>query len=471
MHLRLFFAIISLVVGSPIFSQGLPVDSRLKHIDTVVTKIMKGFNTDGCEIVVVEKNKIIYSGNFGYFDHKQKIPVEANTVFPIASCTKPFTAAMIGILAAEKKLDIDSPVYEYYPNLAFYTKELTMNVTARDMMSHRTGLPRHDMMFTNAHTLPLDTIAYRIRFLEPFAPLRYKAEYNNLMFVCLGAIVQKLAGKPFEQSMAERIFSPLEMTHTTLLPSNISPCGGIISTATDLGNFLITWIYGGKFKNKQVFPESFAKEAMTDQMSLHDFPSKDFPDSYLGSYGLDWELVSYHGHYMVSHGGDLPDFSSKVTFFPTDSIGIIVLANSFNTGWTPNAITYAFADRLLRLPIGDYYTPAKQWYDDYNKQNQDTDNGTRHLSSPLTHPLGDYAGKYFHPGYGMMEIKRSGDSLVCFLNDVPLAIRHYSYDAYISSDIRGGSLRFATGIDGKINSIVSPFEENIAEIVFLKQLN
>jgi CubicO group peptidase (beta-lactamase class C family) len=464
MRSRILFTIILAQACLGVCCQSLPADPRLKGVEAEVKKILTGFKTDGCQVVVVQKNKIIYSKQFGYFDHHQKTPVESNSVFPIASMTKPFIATIIGMLDAEKKLDIDKPVHEYYPNLEFYTPDLTLHVTARDMMTHRTGLPRHDMMFHNAHTLPLDTIAYRIRFLQPSAELRYKVQYNNLMFMVLEAIAQKIEEKPFDQLIKERIFDPLEMRHTTLDSSRI----WINSTADDFANWMIAWINYGKFKGKQVFPESFATEAMTSQMSNQTPPFNGKSPDMMGDFGLSWILDSYRGHFLVTHGGDLYDYSSMCCFFPADSIGIVVFANSFGSAWTPGNICGIFADRLLGLPEFDQYTFWKKNFDDYYKS-ATPDSSTRMPGYPCSHPLADYVGKYHHPGYGTIEIKINGNDLVAFLNDGPLAIQHFSYDIYSSNDIPGGNLRFVTDAEGKISSIVTPLEPDVADIIFVRQ--
>src|SRR5579863_10311690 len=118
MRSRVLFTILLVQASLAASSQSpKPDDPRLKGVEAEVKKILAGFKTDGCQIVVVEKDKIIYSKQFGYFDHHQKTPVEANTIFSIASMTKPFIATIIGMLDAEKKLDMDKPVHEYYPNL------------------------------------------------------------------------------------------------------------------------------------------------------------------------------------------------------------------------------------------------------------------------------------------------------------------------------------------------------------------
>jgi hypothetical protein len=288
------------------------------------------------------------------------------------------------------------------------------------------------------------------------------------MFVTLGAIAQKVAGEPFEQLVKERIFDQLNMTHTTVTPSNISPCGGINSTATDVANWLITWINNGRFKGKQVIPESFINEAMSSQMSNHAPPPGNAAPSMMGNYGLSWSLDDYRGHYFVSHDGDLPDFSSMCGFFPADSIGIVVLVNSFGSGWAPGTICGIFADRLLKLPEFDQYTFWKKNFDDYFKA-VTPDSAARKPGNPCSHPLPDYVGKYHHPAYGTIEIRQKENELIALMNDAPLTINHLYFDIFGSDQIPGGNLRFITAADGRISSIVTPLEPKVADIIFVKE--
>ena len=121
------------------------LDPRLNEIDTLITGIMKEWNVPGCAITIVEKNNIILTKGYGYRKLDTKQPVNDNTLFPIASCTKAFTAALIGIQADEGKIDLDKPANYFLPILRFSDPLLTLQVTPRDMMTHRTGIPRHDL--------------------------------------------------------------------------------------------------------------------------------------------------------------------------------------------------------------------------------------------------------------------------------------------------------------------------------------
>src|SRR5207249_1772591 len=99
----------------------------------------------GVAIAVVEKNKVVFTGGFGYRDMEKKLPVTETTLFAIGSCTKAFTASMLGMLEKEGKVELDKPVRNYLPELKFYNDYLDEHVTLIDMMCHRTGLPRHDL--------------------------------------------------------------------------------------------------------------------------------------------------------------------------------------------------------------------------------------------------------------------------------------------------------------------------------------
>ena len=134
-----FFATWALLFASllfciPAFAQK-PLDKRLAGLDTFVNRILSEWHAAGVGIAVVEKNNIVYTGGFGYRDVSKKLPVSANTLFAIGSCTKAFTATIIGMLNSEGKLDIDKPLINYLPDFRLYNDWLTMHVTPRDMIS------------------------------------------------------------------------------------------------------------------------------------------------------------------------------------------------------------------------------------------------------------------------------------------------------------------------------------------------
>ena len=202
---KLFFllALLSMQFANAQKKSTRPADP-LAGIDTLLERILKDRNAAGFAVAVIKKDKIIYAKGFGYRDYEKKIPVTPNTLFAIGSCTKAFTSSLLGLLNKENKLDYDKPAREYLPELQFFNNEMNNGVTVRDMMCHRTGLPRHDFSWYLFNSDSRDSLLQRIRYHEPTAPLRQTWQYNNFMFLAQGMIAEKLSGKSWEKNIKEK---------------------------------------------------------------------------------------------------------------------------------------------------------------------------------------------------------------------------------------------------------------------------
>jgi CubicO group peptidase (beta-lactamase class C family) len=484
-----------------VFGQAACDDPRFAGMDLYADSVLKQFHIAGFAVAVVENDQVIYAKGFGYRDEEKKLPVTPNTVFPINSCTKAFTDALCGILANEGKLGFDKPVRGYIPWFRFYNEYTTEHATIRDLMAHRTGLPRHDQVsdfFDN--TAPRDSLIYRIRYLHPFAELRQKYQYNNLMYTVLGVVSEKITGNSYERNIEENLLKPLEMSNTYMTtaglmaspdhslgyyydeqkgkiqsadhgpgPNPNCPAGGISSSVMDMSKWLIAWLNGGKYKDKQVLPDWYVREAARPQTPI---------DNY--NYGLGWYLSVFRGgHFKVEHSGTGRLSNSTVCFYPAANgyssphhIGIVVLSNEFGDYLTSLIRDY-LSDKLLNagradLPgkIGDWpnwFAGYKAYYASNHKLNTGQ-SATMIKPSPLSHPVNDYTGKYFNPGYGTIEIYLKGDQLRARLNKVDLSLKHFNFDVFDVSP--GGKLKFNTDNDGKIVNITMPLEEMVSDIVF-----
>jgi len=470
---------------------------KLKGIDSTINSIMKDWKIAGLAVGVVYKGELIYANGFGYRELEKKLPVTVNTVFPIASCTKPFTSMLVGINVADGKLDINKPVNNYLPDLEFYTTQLTSMVTTKDMMTHRTGLPRHDWATQANPPMSIDTIMHRIRYLEPSAGIRETVQYNNQMYAMLGELTKKVSGKSWEEQLKERILIPLDMTETTTAYAALShskeysrgyvtvgdtlragaistegahPAGSMNSNIIDMAKWLSACIMNGKYQGKQVLPAAYLKEATTPQMSTPSRPNPNFPaypDIFFGDFGYAWLINSYRGHYMVQHSGDLPLFSSNTTFFPTDSIGIVVLVNKFDAT-VPEMISSYIADRLLDLPY-------KNWNDLIlsmkKRQNQPKQPIPSQTTTPKPVPmslnLNAYVGIYKDLGYGTIEIKLENEKLVATHNEKKFAFSHLSENTF-SANVPSSRLRFMIDTNKKVTAITGALEEGVKDIVFVR---
>jgi CubicO group peptidase (beta-lactamase class C family) len=484
-------------------------DKRLAGIDTFINRMLKEWHVAGVTVAVVEKNKVIMARGFGYKDYENKIPVTENTLFAIGSCTKAFTSSLLSFPMKDGKLDLDKPVNGYLPELRFIKDEMTNTITARDMMCHRTGLPRHDLAWYSAKTRR-DSLLHIIRYFEPSAPLRQMWQYNNFMFLAQGVLAEKLSGKTWEQLIKEQLFTPLGMNASNTSMNDhqkapdfslgyreedgkimrmkfmnidaMGPAGSINSNAKDMANWVMMWINGGKFNGKEILPASYCNEAMSSQMVINGrLPTKEQPDVYINNYGFGWFLGSYRGHYRVEHGGNIDGFSSNTSFYPIDSIGVFVSVNQ-NGSPLPNIIRNTIADRLMGLKFRDWHRFQKDAADKAKAAAKDLvkkDSAQQKKGTKPSHSIVDYTGIYKNDGYGAITIYQDKDSLKGTYNGLKFKLNHYHFDyfnfafAADEADIDEENAMkglFTINVRGEIETLKLPLESSVDEIAFKKEM-
>jgi CubicO group peptidase (beta-lactamase class C family) len=196
-----------------LLSQTIDVTKRLKGFDSYMDNILKEWNIAGAGVGIVYKDKLVFAKGYGYREFEQKLPVTPKTLYQIASNTKLFTAVSIGMLVDQGKLDWDKPIQKYVPSIEFYNNDLNNSITIRDMLSHRTGISRHDLIWYKSDFTRKE-LYNRLKYLEPSQPIRQGFLYNNLMYVSSGYIIELLTSKTWETFLQENIFNPLEMKST-----------------------------------------------------------------------------------------------------------------------------------------------------------------------------------------------------------------------------------------------------------------
>lgn len=499
------------LISTVCFAQTPKADKRFNGLDTTFSRVLKEWKAAGFAVAVIEKDKVVYAKGFGFEDYENKKPVTTNTQFAIGSCTKAFTAALLGILRKDGLVDLDKPVRNYLPELKFYNDELNNKITLRDMMTHRTGLPRHDYSWYLWQSNSMDSLLKRIQYLEPSAGLRETWQYNNWMYFAQGAVAAKLTGKSWEENIREKFFTPLGMTNSNLslkerriypesskgyalkndsIITNLDfydidgmgAAGSINSTVLDMAKWVSMWISGGKYKGKEVVPAAYINEAKSSQMVIGaGLPGIDNPDLFFSNYGFGWSLSSYRGHYRVEHGGNIDGFSASTSFFPADSIGIIVLTNQ-NGSSIPGVVRNILADRTLGLKSRDWQTMLKASSDKAKKTamegKKEAVSNQKKGTTP-SHPLKDYEGLYNNPGYGTFGVSLRNDSLFGKAGQFNTWLRHYHYDvfeAFIIDKKEGidtleGGMKFNFRINdaGNIESLFTQLEPSVKALEFIKK--
>jgi CubicO group peptidase (beta-lactamase class C family) len=490
--------------ASPPSSPATPA-AKLQGLDDLADKAMKQWQVPGVAIAVVQDGKVIYAKGYGYRDLEKKLPVTTGTLFPIGSISKSFTALTFATLKDEGKVDWDQPVRTYLPEFAMNDVVATEQATPRDLFSHRTGLPRHDLVWYSSD-FSRDDMVGRLRYLKPNKSFRSAYQYNNLTIMTMGYLEGKLTGLGWEGAIRQRIFAPLSMTRSNLsveeiektddhaLPyefkkevvtkvpyhniNAIGPAGSINSSVDDMSHYLAFQLGDGKYGDKKIVEESDLREMHSPQTAIPD-PPPAFSLPGLGhfSYGLAWVVTSYRGHNLVWHNGGIDGFYALLSMLPDDHIGVVVLTN-LPHGQTPEVLAYNVYDRLLGLDplpwfdrFKDLDAKGKQ-QEEESKKNKSTD---RKAGTHPSHNLSDYAGKYENPGYGKIKVSQKGDSLEIAFNKLgPWPLENYHYDVFQvpeGSDSVGAGEKFQFEMNkkGDIDRISASLEPSLGEdIVFTR---
>jgi CubicO group peptidase (beta-lactamase class C family) len=488
--------------------QALPPASaaaKLQGLDALADQAMKEWKVPGVAIAVVQDGKVIYARGYGYRDLEKKLPVTSGTVFPIGSITKSFTALTFAILKDEGKVDWDQSVRSYLPEFEMNDVVASERATPRDLFSHRTGLPRHDLVWYSSD-FSRDDMVGRLRYLKPNKSFRSAYQYNNLTIMTMGYLEGKLTGLGWEGAIRQRIFAPLGMTHSDLsveemektgdhaLPYElkkdtvtrvpyhnidaIGPAGSINSSADDMSHYLAFQLGDGKFGDKRIVSESNLREMHSPQTAIPDPPPAfNLPGLGHFSYGLAWVVTSYRGHNLVWHNGGIDGFYALLSLLPEDHMGVVVLTN-LPHGQTPEVLAYNVYDRLLGLdplPWFDRFkeleAKGKQQEED-GKKNKQTD---RKTGTHPSHHLSDYAGEYENPGYGKIRVTEKLDSLELAINMLgPWPLENYHYDVFqvpegSDSVAAGEKFQFEMSKKGDIDRVSAALEPALGEdIIFTR---
>ncbi|HEY6290927.1 MAG TPA: serine hydrolase [Terriglobia bacterium] len=497
------FAVIALGLVAP--AQELDVTSKLQGFDSYMEQVMKDWNTPGISVGIVVQDKLVFAKGYGYRDYGQKLPFTPTTLCQIASNSKLFTAVAAGMLVEEGKLSWDKPVRESVPRIQFYNDQLNNNVTLRDMLSHRTGVTRHDLIWFRS-PFTRKELFEKLQYLEPQEPMRETFLYNNLMFSAVGYIIELKSGSAWEQFVRERILTPLDMSSTTYsitdmlkhpdhgvpfrekrdsfelykIPyyedtEGVAPAGAIISNVDELSHWLIVLMNDGKYSGKQVLPPNVLKATMQPAIGLPNTLGEalGYWELLNPDYGMGRQMASYRGRLITYHGGDLPGFHSQVSFMPNDKIGVIVFVIGDHSAPLYNVVSYNVYERLLGMDLTPWSRRLLQVRLANKKAGTEARakaGADRVPNTTPSHPLASYAGEFQNPAYGILKIGLQGDQLEFGFHEFQFPLSHFHYDRFDTPDDEQYgrfSVNFQTDPQGDIQTAVMSMDE--ADVVFTRK--
>jgi CubicO group peptidase (beta-lactamase class C family) len=478
---------------------------RLERLDAITEEVLRAARIPGAAIAIVAHGETVFAKGYGYRDFEAKLPVTSETVYPIASTTKAMNATLLGTLIDEGRLAWDEPVQSYLPSFHLQDHAISAQVTVRDLVVMRTGLPRHDWLWIGRSISRAELVA-RLRYLDLSAGFRERFQYNNLTVTTAGHVAEVIAGQSWEDLVKGRILEPLGMRCTQFaLPATdnvaasyhensareikltqrlateiTAPSGGAIhSTVEDMARWMLFNLNAGQTPRQALVKPHTLEEIHSRQIVVR--PS-DVPDlSPDVAYGMGWFVDTYNGASRLSHSGYVHDVNSEVTLLPQYGVGVVSFTNfgfpalaRFLNQQAVDLITGFKSDQTVEDRLAQYEEKIKT-------VRQRNESVRRVANTSPSHSLSDYAGDYLHRGYGRVEIRQEGQELILRLNQLVLPLQHWHLDVWVAQDtgifflhlahaFDGASrMPFHTNIDGDVAAVSIGLEPAVAPIRFEKQ--
>jgi CubicO group peptidase (beta-lactamase class C family) len=436
-------------------------DPNPAAVDRVMADALKAWQVPGAAVVVVRGDKTLVLKGYGRKALASPDAVTADTLFPLASCSKAFTSALLATFADEGKLNWDDPVRNHLPSFRLNDPNADAMVTIRDLLSHRTGVGGHDLLWYRSKW-GVDDVLKKIEQIPPSYPFRDGFQYSSLMYMAAGRGVARAAGEPWEKLVRRRLCDPLGMgcyfTTKDIPPladraaghrlgkkgvENMppfempepNPAGSVHATARDLAAWLKFHIAGGKAPDgKRLVSERNLTETHSPQtiIRLEGAARAMNPDTIQLSYGLGWVVCDHRGKRVVLHGGQIDGFRVQITFLPEQQLGFALLNNLHETRMN-QAVTNSLIDLYGDLPPRDWNAFfLKVVADDEAAKRAElaARDKSRAKDTRPSLALGEYAGEYGHPVWGAVKVTEREGRLALEWSTFRCAMEHYQRDEF-----------------------------------------
>ncbi|MGV1018802.1 serine hydrolase [Empedobacter falsenii] len=487
-------------------------------IDQVTENAMKTFDVPGMSVAVIKDGTIVHSKGYGVKSLKTGEKVKSNTNFGIASNSKAFTAAALAILVDEGKIKWDDKVITHIPEFKMYNDYVTKEFTIRDLLTHRSGLGLGAgdlMVWPDGHNFTPKDIISNIQFLKPVSDFRVKYDYDNLLYIIAGVVIERVSGQSWTDFVTKRLLEPIGMTNTAAnwhlvkdKKNAIDPhvpidgklqvidrytntifdaAAGIYSNVDDIAKWLQFNLDKGKVNGKQIISEKQMNEMITPQTLQ---PNRTTPpyNSLFKAYGLGWQLQDMNGKLEVSHTGGLEGIVTQTMFYPQEKLGIVILTNQ-QSGAAFRAISNTIKDFYLKNSSTDWV----KTYDELMKKNvEEADDITnavwktveanqknKAIKFDVKSVIGTYKDNWFgdvviyeKKGKIIFESKRSPQLTgeMSFYKDNTFAVkwynRYFHADAFVYAEMKDGKM---TGFKMRAISPLTDFSYDFQDLDFTRK--
>lgn len=372
------FRIILTIVIVGLTGLRLTAQGSTAYIDTVVERAIKAFNVPGIAVAVVKDGKVIHSRGYGVRSINTGEKMNEYTRFAVASNSKAFTAAALGILVDEGKIDWNTKVIDIIPEFRLYNSFVTEDFNIKDLLCHRSGLGLGAgdlMIWPDGADFKTNDIIHNLRFLKQVSSFRTKYDYDNLLYIVAGEVVNRASGISWEEFVESKIMKPLGMNHSAasfktlidkeniidshiefdgkvqVVPQTITEAAnaaaGVVSSVSDMSKWVIAQLNEGIYgKNgERIFSKVVHQEMWTPQTIIPIRGSTIYKSNF-AAYALGWRVSDMFGHKSVTHTGMLAGVVTQVMMIPDLKLGIIVFTNQ-QIGEAFNSVTYTILDNYF----------------------------------------------------------------------------------------------------------------------------
>jgi len=437
----------------------------LAAFDAYVAQAVKAWNLPGLAIAVVANDSMVFAKGYGVRTLGRPDPVDAHTRFAIGSTTKAMTALALLQAGDEGKVALDQPVLQYLPSLQLYDPVMTRELTVRDLLTHHTGLPGSDQLWTG-NDYGIDEIIRRMRFLKPVASFRNHYAYQNVQYAMAGEVLRSATGTAWADWLRTRIWEPLGMRETLPTVSAtegqpnvatphqviddtmrvianravdpVAPAGSVWSSVSDMAKWMRFVLDSGRVGGRRLVSE----RAFTDWLSpqvvvpVADFyPTTSLAAVHRVNYGLGWFLHHYAGDEVAMHTGSIDGMSAIIGLLPERRVGVYILANSDHAELR-HALMYRAFDLFNGRRPRDWSGDVKALYDGLDAQGRAQEGAFAKSRVAGTRPslsLEGYAGTYADSLNGTVVVRvRDGALHAVRGKGFAGRLEHWHYDTFLA---------------------------------------
>ena len=462
------------VAGATAHTAGAPTQAvavaSAYDLEADVKRVLTTFDVPGIAIAIVKDGQVVAARGFGVRKLGEATPVDGKTIFEIASNSKVFTAAALAMLVDEGKLAWDDPVTKHLPDFQMYDAYVTKEMTVRDLLVHRSGLGlgAGDLLWWPTTSFSTDEIIHKLRYIRPATSFRNSYAYDNLLYIVAGKIIAQKSGKPWGDTVRERILTPVGMSATTTslaenagnpnvsaphskingkiaavkaVPAhNAVGAVGINTNAEEIAKWMNVLLSDGVVsKDVRLYSAAQSREMMTAQTPMkisEPKPALAATKPNFFAYGLGLQLRDYKGRKLAMHGGALQGFYSRVVLVPEEKLGIAIFTNA-ESGGAMTSLQYRLLDHYLKVAPSDWIkliadVEAEATAKDLAAQKKA--GATRAAKSAPSLPLAAYDGEYQDPWYGAVSIRQVGAKRVMSFSrtpDLTGELEHFQHDTFI----------------------------------------